>query len=317
MLQDQAIAACLTDKAKKWFSRVFAIVAYGYVAYILLTYRHYSDFFVQFQKISSDRIWWLGLVLFLLPFNILAEALKWKRLVRQTEKLSLAIAVRAVLAGFSTGFFSPNRIAEPVGRVMFLQSGNRKLGIVYSVLNSMTQNIVMLLGGLPALILFLSFVYSPAGFNYLNYISVVFVLLILFAVLVVMWQRVFRCRLWQRYLGWADDLKQFGRRDLLTVVAISSVRYVIFCAQMFAMLRFLGVDLFLWQALLSIPASYLLVTVTPAMAFSELAVRSSYAVLFVGAFVHNPLAITLSGLLLWIVNFGMPMLAGVFGVVRK
>lgn len=317
MLKNKIIAACLTDKAKKWFSRIFAVVAYVYVAYILLTYKHYSDFFVQFQNTSFDRICWFGLVLFLLPFNILAEALKWKRLVRQTEELSLSIAVRAVLAGFSTGFFSPNRIAEPVGRVMFLQTGNQKTGIVYSVLNGMTQNVVMLLAGLPALILFLHFVYSPAGFNYLNYILVVFVMLILFAVLVVMWQRVFSYRLWQRYLGWADDLKQFGRRDFLAVVAISLVRYVIFCVQMFAMLRFWGVDLLLWQALLSIPASYLLVTVTPAMAFSELAVRNSYAVLFVGAFVYNPLAIALAGVMLWVVNFGVPMLGGVFFVVRK
>jgi len=93
-------------------------------------------------------------------------------------------------------------------------------------------------------------------------------------------------------------------------MAISLLRYLVFCFQFFLMLRFFGVQLELWQALIAIPANYLFVTFTPSVAFSEAAVRSSYAVLFIGAFSGQVVGIALAGMCIWMVNFVFPMLVG-------
>ncbi len=300
---------------KSALSWVFMIAAYGYVLYILISYKHYDEFFAQFRNISAIRYSWLWLVLALLPVNLLTEALKWQRIVSKSEKLTITAALKAVLAGFSTGFFTPNRIAEPVGRILFLKPENRKTGIVYSVINSFTQNIVMAMCGLPALAIFLSLNKFP-GLNHQVYIGIVSAILVVILAVCFSLPAMARSRFWQTHLSFAADISHLSTPDLLSIISISLLRYAVFGLQMFAMLQFFGVELQWWQALVAIPSSYLLVTFTPSLAFSEAAIRSSYAVIFVGAFTPQPAAIAFAGLALWLINFGLPMLVGVAVLTR-
>ena len=83
------------------------------------------------------------------------------------------------------------------------------------------------------------------------------------------------------------------------------------------MLRFFGIHLIVWQALIAIPTNYLFVTFTPSLAFSEAAVRSSFAMLTIGAFSGQTVSIALAGMCIWIINFVFPMLAGTVLMVKK
>ena len=76
------------------------------------------------------------------------------------------------------------------------------------------------------------------------------------------------------------------------------------------MLLFMGVSLAPVEALVAIPTIYLLVTYTPSFVASEAVVRGSYAVLILSAFDANEVGMALSGILLWCVNFCVPMLMG-------
>ena len=82
------------------------------------------------------------------------------------------------------------------------------------------------------------------------------------------------------------------------------------------MLRFFGVNLAPIQALIAIPANYLFVTYTPSIAFSEAAVRSSYAILFIGAFSTQLVGIALAGVCIWVVNFILPLFLGSIVMLR-
>jgi hypothetical protein len=73
----------------------------------------------------------------------------------------------------------------------------------------------------------------------------------------------------------------------------------------------------LWQALIAIPTNYLFVTFTPSVAFSEAAVRSSYAVLVIGFFSSNIVGIALAGMCIWMINFVIPMMVGSIIMVRN
>jgi hypothetical protein len=96
------------------------------------------------------------------------------------------------------------------------------------------------------------------------------------------------------------------------MLVFSLLRYFVFCFQFYAVLQFFSIDLELWQALLAIPTNYLFVTITPSMAFSETAIRSSYAMIFIGFFSNQIINIALAGTTIWIINFGLPMLAGLY-----
>jgi len=103
----------------------------------------------------------------------------------------------------------------------------------------------------------------------------------------------------------------------MQIMLISLGRYVVFCTQFFFMLRFLGVDLSMEQALISIPTSYLFVTFTPSFAFSDVAVRSSYAVLVIGVFSGQVVSIALAGACIWLVNFVIPLLVGLVVLAKQ
>ena len=55
---------------------------------------------------------------------------------------------------------------------------------------------------------------------------------------------------------------------------------------------------------------YLLVTYTPTLAASEAAIRGSAAVLVLGVFSTNEIGILLTGILIWVINFIVPMAVG-------
>jgi len=309
---DSSVSRNFSGRWWKILSWIIMPAAYGYLAYVLINYKHYDELISYLQSIPSDRYLWLAFVLTLLPFNIAVEALKWRLLVVKSEKLSVRQSVSAVLAGFATGFLTPNRLAEPVGRVAFLQTEHRISGVIYSLLNSLTQNFVMAFGGLPALILFIINVHPISGLNHNIYIPALVLLIAIMLAFYFLLPKLTGSKLWKKHIRYGNEIALYQPIELLRLLLVSMLRYSIFCTQMFAMLHFFHVDLSITQALMAIPASYLLVTFTPAMAFSEAAVRSSYAVLFVGAFVQQPVAIALAGIALWVINFGIPVLAGAY-----
>ena len=126
------------------------IAAYSFLAYKLISFTHYDQLFAWWRQMPMTQFWWLAAVLVLLPVNWLLEAIKWRMLTANVQKITLGFSIKAVLVGISTGFFTPNRIGELVGRVMYLNVENRKAGVTMSVVNSLTQNLVLVLCGVPA-----------------------------------------------------------------------------------------------------------------------------------------------------------------------
>jgi hypothetical protein len=83
------------------------------------------------------------------------------------------------------------------------------------------------------------------------------------------------------------------------------------------MLRFFGVDLSLYQAFPAIASEYLFLMFTPSFAFSELALRGSYAVFFIGAYSGLTINILLAGMGIWVVNMAIIMIAGSVIMVKS
>lgn len=307
-----------TYNLAKW---LIVVAAYVYLVYKLLTFSQYPDLVEQCRNVTLSRLWWLVGIVALLPLNWLLEAVKWQRLTANVQSLSLFTSIKAVLAGISTGFFTPNRVGELVGRVMFLSEDNRKSGVTLSLVNSLTQNLIMALCGLPACLLFFTQTVGAVEMNTTYYLLFVIAFLVFFGLFYFALPRLSRKfksnRFAQVILPFTDCLTGYSFRQLTGIMLISLVRYLVFCVQFFFMLRFFDVHLAPWQALISIPTTYLFVTFTPSFAFSEAAVRSSYAVLVIGAFSGQVVSIALAGLCIWLINFVIPMLVGSVVMVRK
>jgi len=300
---------------------LFFVLSLVFLGYKLFTFQHYDSLVSQWKLMPVSQSWWLSGVITLLPLNWYLEALKWKILTSGVQKISMSDAVKAVLSGIATGFFTPNRIGELVGRVTFLDAENHKSGITLSVVNSLTQNTIMAFGGIPACILFFSITNAKIQPDTRPVLFILLICILIFGILFLSlpyWSRRLKeSEFFKMIRSFTDCLSAYNLKDILQILGVSFIRYIVFCSQFYFMLRFFGIELSPWQALISIPTTYLFVTFTPSLAFSEAAVRSSYAVLVIGTFSGQVVNIALAGICIWAVNFILPMLAGSAVIARK
>jgi len=301
----------------KW---MIVLVAFAFLFYKLFTFDQYPELISHWKQLPVSHFWWLAGVLVLLPFNWVLESLKWKCLVSHVQKINIKEAIESVLAGISTGFFTPNRVGELVGRVTFLHAENRKAGVTLSIVNSLTQNLIMALCGVPACMCFFRMNLTEIQFDKTLYLAGLIPGLLIVGLLYIYLPKLSERLQQSRYAGRAKAftacLAGYSDLDLTLVMLLSLGRYLIFSVQFFLMLRFFNVELTVLQALTSIPTSYLFVTFTPSWAFSEAAVRSSYAVLVIGAFSAQVVDIALASVLIWAVNFIIPMFFGSLILVK-
>ncbi len=304
-----------------YFKRIVLVLSYSFLIYKLSTFPHYDALIQQLFHFDFTRFVWLGGVFILLPINWLLESLKWKMLISKLQHFSIFESIQSVFTGIATGFFTPNRVGEFAGRIAFVNPEFRKAGVTLSFMNSLTQNMTMILCGVPAFLFFLGLRHTSSSLNSEIYLIVMFLMGIAFAflyfefpLLIPYLERKIKYR---SVLDFLLFLSGYSRIELLKVLIISILRYIVFCLQFYFMLRFWSVGITLLQAAIAIPTSYLFVSFTPAFAFSEPAVRSSYAVMFIGAFVGNQVAILFAALAIWLINFAIPMLLGSWMWMQK
>lgn len=316
-----ALITYFTKSSFQNFGIVVSILAYSFLIYKLFTFNQYDKLVLQWKQMPLSQFWWLVGVLVLLPFNWYFESLKWKQLVSKVQKINLKNSFKSVLAGISTGFFTPNRIGDLVGRVIYLNAENRKAGVTLSMLNSLSQNLIMAVCGIPFCILFISLNTRKFKINLTLYLIILILCLLIFGFVYFMLpqlsKRFKQKKNSEKIKSFTDCLLFYNKQDLLKILLISLGRYVVFCVQFYLMLRFLNVGLSVQNAFIAIPTTYLLITFTPSVAFSEIAVRSSFAVLVIGIFSSQIASIAIASICIWIINFVIPMMVGTILMVRK
>src|SRR5687767_3632581 len=106
------------------------------------------------ESFSTPLVWNLVLVVLLMIVNWSIEAIKWKIAVKPVQQVSFLKAFRAVLSGVSFSVSMPNRIGEYLGRVLYMDEGNKLKTISITIVASISQLIItLLMGGLGLVIL--------------------------------------------------------------------------------------------------------------------------------------------------------------------
>src|SRR6266404_3077929 len=100
------------------------------------------------QSMQSSEIWDLLIVIFLMIINWSIEAFKWKISIQNIQPVSFLKSFRAILSGVSFSVTTPNRMGEYLGRVLYIEEGNRLRAVSLTIVSSMSQLIITLLAGL-------------------------------------------------------------------------------------------------------------------------------------------------------------------------
>lgn len=254
----------------------------------------------------------LASVLMLLNWGL--ESRKWRILVRHVERVSRWRAFLATLAGTPIGLITPNRVGEFVGRVLFLAPEHRIAASFATAVGSIAQFVVTVVLGLLGLIALLFSSeherMSPAASAWVGLCAMVAaVTVLLYFNPDLLRSAIARVPVIKRWEGHAAVLERFGNGMLTRVLLISAARYAVFSAQ-FAFLLGAMADVAVVDALIGIPAVFLVSTLIPTVMLTELGVRGSVAVAFFAVSAANEHGVFLASTVLWIINLGLPAITG-------
>jgi len=275
-----------------------------------------------------------ALVVLLMAVNWGIESWKWRMLIGKIEKIGFFQSFQAVLTGVSISSFTPNRIGEFFGRVFILKKASHIEGILVTILGSMSQLMITILGGSVAILVFIPNYLSatPLGHGYLYYtflaVAVIFNLLLLSLFYNISFVTALKEILFKRRFGkfrkFLGVFSFYRHKEITTILLLSLFRYVVFSFQFYLLLRILGVVLPFFHAQLLISLIFFIMAMIPTIALAELGIRGSVSLYIFGLYYSQigvmghafVLPVLASSTLLWLINLGLPALAGTFFLFR-
>ncbi len=271
-------------------------------------------------------------ILMLINWGI--ETWKWRYLIRKIEEIRFFFAFQAVLTGISISSFIPNRVGEFFGRAFFLKKADPVEGIIISVIGSMSQLIITMVCGSVAFLFFAKMQLGdiPLFQGYLFIAFAVFILIINLIIIGLYLNVSFLALIKEKIiLNGFSRLRRYFRvfdfyhtRELGWVLILSLLRYLVFSFQFYLLNMMFGISMPLLHGLMLIAVIYFIMTIIPTVALTELGIRGSVAISVFNLYysmqpdVATGMAsgVFFASTLLWIINLGVPAIAGSFFVFR-
>jgi uncharacterized membrane protein YbhN (UPF0104 family) len=267
---------------------------------------------------SRPVIWNLVSVFVLMVLNWTIETWKWKLCIQKIQRITFVTAFKAVLSGVSFSVSTPNRVGEYLGRVLYMDDGNRLKAISLTITGSISQIIITLVMGLAGLV---SLKDSLTGNNMLSPLwihififgtgAVLFFLTLFYFRLAGVARRFERIKWVKKYAWLFHQLEEFNATLLLQLLSLSALRFFVFIIQYYLLFLFFNVDVTWGEALWAVSVSFLVMAVVPTIAlFTDLSLRGKVSLKLIGMFSGNQLGIGLASASIWFINLIIPALAG-------
>lgn len=305
-----------------YFKLGILFIAYTYLFYQLWSYISTDKLKFNFRL---ENIFFLFPVICLMFINWSVEALKWKLIVERIEKLTFKKSLKAIFSGVMFGSFTPNRLGEPAGRVLFLQRKSRFSAVFATFIGSFSQLLTTLILGSIA---FSVLIFRFGGENIFqeNYTSIIaitgcflaFVSSFLYLKLHLIASFFFKKIKNKHSEKILNIYKKYNTQDLFKILVISILRYFVFLIQFYLLLQFCDVNIGFIQSAISISCVYFAGVFIPSVSLAEIGVRGSLSLFFVGFFSQEIVGIVSASSLLWLINLIFPAIIGsVFFYCKK
>jgi uncharacterized membrane protein YbhN (UPF0104 family) len=270
----------------------------------------------------------LSVIIVFIFINLGLEAEKWRYLISKLEKISFWNAYKAVLTGISVSIFLPNRTGDYLGRVFILKKADRFQAVLSTILGSLAQLITTILFGIIAITGLFPYYYDLSENLYfwmfvgLILVDIILVFIIVFAyVEFSSFSNILKSITgveYKRIKKYAKVFSWYSVRDLFRVLIISILRYLIFSFQFYLLLRVFEVPVNYFHAMLLIGMVYLIMTIIPTVALSELGVRGSVSVYVFQSWIEKQglwsvdvsTGVLTASSSLWFFNLAFPALMG-------
>lgn len=283
---------------------------------------NWKESFLHIQRaFTGPGIWKLWLAVGLMLINWAIEARKWQVVIRLIQPISLIQSLKAIFTGTTMAFFTPNRIGEYVGRILYIGENKRIQAISLTIVCSIAQLLVTLFAGLGGLLYMKGVIAQkqPADLSLLFWINTLLYITALGTlVLTLFYFRLAWLVRWiekipkiERFLRHIRVLDSFNATILLRILSLSVARYLVFIGQYYLLFAVFEVSLTPGQVLASIGVLFLVLAVVPTIAvITELGVRWKASIELVQFFSTNTWGVLATSLSVWIINLVIPALIG-------
>lgn len=284
-----------------------------------------------FESVVSVAL--LIAVVFLMPVNLLCEALKWRIVSEPLSNLSITKAYSGILAGITAGLFLPNRVGEFAGKSLSLPLSQFWKGSVLAVFTSFAQLMMTLIFGFIAIIYLtpqLNFYFGIRVSIIPAAVAVAGILILLFVFFNIQSVAVF-FKKWKKLHEIISVLKTTRFETKALILAVSCLRYFVFASQNLLLLALFDVHVPLIDSFFLIALMYFILSAIPTFVLTDFPARSSVMlILFLTWFdiskIPAPYALEakliLVSFLIWFINLILPAIPGLYffnklSVLRK
>lgn len=297
--------------------KVIIFIGLGIVLYHqVFKNHHFSDVLKTFKEsFQAKKAHLLILTIFLMGINWFIEAVKWRILISQLRYASWLKIFKGILFGITFSLFTPNRIGEFGGRVMAFKH-NRIPALVATLVGSFSQIVMNLSLGSTALMVYL-IKFSDIDF-FLKVVFAFFYMLLLLAISFIYYNLdivggvLLKIPVIKKMKNHLNEINRFNINTLFTLQWLSGLRYLIYCIQYLALIKFFGVKIGTFEGLILVSCIFFVQTIMPSLAIIDIALRSSIAIFFLDNFTQSELGVGIATFSLWLINLIIP---GIFGAI--
>jgi len=307
---------------------IIAVISIGFIYHQIFYQQHNAEIDVFTTRIFDNYIN-MGLlsgVMLLMLVNWSLESVKWKFLIAKIESISFFRALKAIFSGASVSVFTPNRIGDFGARVFYLDNSDRVQAVFITLVGSISQLVITILFGFLAMSFYMIDIYATPIEPVLAY-AVFGVLILSTSLTLIAYFNVSTLTHWaktvfqflgvfknkktrSRLKGYVEVFSLYSMKELSLTLLYSFLRYIVFSVQFYLLLLAFGVNIPIVSAFTLISLTFFTMAVIPTVALTEIGVRGSVALFFIGLISENSLGIVTATFVLWIINLALPALIG-------
>ncbi|AFD08238.1 lysylphosphatidylglycerol synthase domain-containing protein [Solitalea canadensis] len=272
--------------------------------------------------LNGRAISYFILVGYLAYLNLLLETLKWHYLVKKVENISWKRTIESLLAGLTLAAFTPSRIGEFGGRVLYLAPENRIRGVLAMGVGSFSQMMVTNVMGAIGLVFFIG-IFVPVSKVVLGAIAAAAILFSAGMILLLINIRWFYVILdsfsfLHKFKKNFRILLRYSKKELLTVFGMSFLRYIVFSMQYYLLVNLFIPQVTYPMSMVMISVIYMVQSILPTFAFFDIGIRGAAATYFFGFLVGDVETVNLlaAAFGVWLLNLIIPSLLGVYFVLK-
>ncbi|MGV3761857.1 hypothetical protein [Parapedobacter sp.] len=309
----------MTNKTKKKLGIALKVAILALVAWVLYQKLNNHQNLKEFERLmhqlgTETVVITLSVVVALMFANWFLEVVKWRYLCRPIERIGLWRATQSVFCGLSWAVFTPNRIGEYGGRVMFLQPRKRIFGVVAMGVGALAQLVLTSVAGSLSIAWFVNrfFDVSALGGMAIWLLASLYAGFFLMLYFNVRWinswmQRIKFLRKFHRFF---EILTRYSRGELTTVFLNSLARFVIFTSQYGILMLVIIPDIAFLPMLLLIFILFFVQAALPTLDLFDFGVRSVTASYLYAHITDQDIAVMAIASCIWFINLILPAILG-------